>query len=336
MCASAPGELFLDPRDVEEHAAVRRAAARLHFAIDAPRHVVAGEELRRTPRGLVALRVAPAFLRIRRRLRLVVVGDVVEHEAAALAVAQDAAFAADAFGDEDAAHARRPDHARGMELHELHVDQLGARAIREGVAVAGAFPAVAGDLVGAAHAAGGQHDGLRAEHVEASALAVVGEHAGGAAAVEQQVDHRVFHVHGHAQVDRVVLQGADQLEAGAVAHVGEARIAMAAEVALEDLPVRGAVEHRAPGFEFADAIGGFPGVQLRHAPVVHVLAAAHRVGKVDLPAVAIVHVGHRRGHAAFGHHGVRLAEQRLADEPDRDAGCSRPRWRRAARRRRRR
>ena len=32
---------------------------------------------------------------------------------------------------------------------------------------------------------------------------------------------------------------------------------------------------------------------------------------------------HRRGHAAFGHHGVRLAEQRLADEADRDAGVGR-------------
>ena len=61
-------------------------------------------------------------------------------------------------------------------------------------------------------------------------------------------------------------------------------------------------------------------VQLGHAPVVEVLAAAHRVGEVDPPVVAIVDVGQRRRHAAFGHHRVRLAEQRLADEADRDAG----------------
>ena len=133
-----------------------------------------------------------------------------------------------------------------MELDELHVDELGARAIGERVAVAGAFPAVARDLVGAADAAGREHDRLGREHVEAAALAVVGQHAGRAAAVEQQLDDGVLHVHGHAQVDGVVLQRADQLEAGAIADVRQPRIAMAAEVALVDAAVRRAIEHRAP------------------------------------------------------------------------------------------
>ena len=160
MCSSASEQLFLDPRDVEEDAAVRRSAARLDLAVDAARDVVARQQLRRTPGALVALRVAPAFFRIGRRLRLVVVGDVVEHEAAAFAVLEDAAFAAHAFGHEDALDARRPDHPGRMELDELHVDQLGAGAIGQRVAVAGAFPAVARDLVGAADAAGGEDDRL--------------------------------------------------------------------------------------------------------------------------------------------------------------------------------
>ena len=41
---------------------------------------------------------------------------------------------------------------------------------------------------------------------------------------------------------------------------------------------------------------------------------------MDLPAVAIVHVGERRRDAPFGHDGVRLAQERLADQPDPDAG----------------
>ena len=86
----------------------------------------------------------------------------------------------------------------------------------------------------------------------------------------------------------VILQRADQLEAGAVADVREPRIAMAAEVALVDAAVRRAIEHRAPGFELAHAVGRFLGVQLGHAPVVDVLAAAHRVGEVHLPVVAVV------------------------------------------------
>ena len=55
---------------------------------------------------------------------------------------QHAAFAAHALGDENAAHARRPDHARRMELDELHVLQRGAGVIGERMAVAGVLPAV--------------------------------------------------------------------------------------------------------------------------------------------------------------------------------------------------
>jgi hypothetical protein len=95
---------------------------------------------------------------------------------------------------------------------------------------------------------------------------------------------------------------------------GEARVAVAAEVALEDAPVLRPVEDGAPRLELADAVGGLLRVDLRHAEVVEVLAAPHRVGEVDLPAVAVVHVRERRGDAALGHHGVRLPEERLADE----------------------
>src|SRR6185503_19355379 len=122
-------ELFLDPRDVEEHATVRGPAPSLDLAVDAARDVVACQQLRRTTSALVALGVAPAFLRVAGGLRFVVVRDVVEHEPAPLAVLEDATFTAHAFGHENPAHARRPYQPRGMELDELHVDQLGARTI---------------------------------------------------------------------------------------------------------------------------------------------------------------------------------------------------------------
>ena len=89
----------------------------------------------------------------------------------------------------------------------------------------------------------------------------------------------------------------------------ETRVAMAPEVALIDATVGCAVEDGAPAFELAYAIGCFLGVNLRHPPVVDVLAAAHRIGEVHLPAVAIVHVGQGRRHATFCHDGVGLAEQ---------------------------
>ena len=111
----------------------------------------------------------------------------------------------------------------------------------------------------------------------------------------------------------LLLQGADQLEAGAVADVGEPRVLVAAEVALADPAVLGAVEQRAPGLELPDPVGRLLRVQLGHPPVVEELAAAHGVAEVHLPVVVAVDVAHRGGDAALGHHGVRLAEQRLAD-----------------------
>ena len=114
----------------------------------------------------------------------------------------------------------------------------------------------------------------------------------------------------------MLLERADHLEAGAIADVREARIFVAAEVALEDAPVLRAVEERAPRFELLDAIGRFLRVELRHAPLVQVAAALHRVAEVDLPVVLRLDVAHRRGDAALGHHRVRFAEERLAHEAD--------------------
>ena len=85
-------------------------------------------------------------------------------------------------------------------------------------------------------------------------------------------------------------------------------------------PSVGPVEDRAPQLELADAVRRLHGVELGHPRVVQELAADHRVAEVDLPRVRRGDVGERRGDAALGHHGVGLAEQRLADEPDVGAG----------------
>ena len=197
--------------------------------------------------------------------------------------------------------------------------QLGAGAIRERVAVARVLPTVAGDLEGAADAAGRQHHGLRLPQDEVAFLAIVAERARDAARIHQQREHGAFHVDFHAAVDAVILQRADHFEAGAVADMRQAGIAMPAEVALQDPAVFRAVEERAPRFEFAHALGRFLGVQLRHAPVVQILAAAHGVGEMDAPVVAVIDIGQGRGNAAFGHHGVGFAQQRFAHHADFDA-----------------
>jgi hypothetical protein len=121
----------------------------------------------------------------------------------------------------------------------------------------------------------------------------------------------------------VILKRADHLEAGSVAHVRESWIPVSTEVPLQDLSIRRAVEQRAPRFELTNAFRRFACMQLSHAPVVQILAAAHRVGEVHAPAVTIVHIGERRGHAAFGHYGMCFPEQRLAYEANANALRSR-------------
>ncbi len=99
------------------------------------------------------------------------------------------------------------------------------------------------------------------------------------------------------------------------------------------LPSVRAIKERAPCLEFAHALRRFLGVQFGHAPIVEVLAAAHRIGEMDPPVIAIVDIGQCCRDAAFGHHGMRFAQQRFADHPHLRPGGCRLRWRRAGLRR---
>ena len=92
-----------------------------------------------------------------------------------------------------------------MELHELHVHQLGAGLIREGLAVPRVFPAVAGDPVGAADPAGREHDRRGAKQVKSAALAVVAERARHATAVGEEPGDRAFHIEGDSTMDAMIL-----------------------------------------------------------------------------------------------------------------------------------
>ena len=174
---------------------------------------------------------------------------------------------------------------------------------------------------------GGEDDGRGAEDDEPAGLAPVADGAADPLAVEQQVgDGQLgedlqprLQVAGLGEVvllqrHDLLLERADELQAGAVADVREPRVLVPAEVALRDAAVGGAVEQRAVGLQLPDPLRRLLRVQLGHPRVVEELAAAQGVAEVDLPAVLGVDVAHRRRDAALGHDGVRLAEQRLADD----------------------
>ena len=48
------------------------------------------------------------------------------HKALAVFVAEDAAFAAHRFGNQQSLHTGRPNHAGRMELDKFHIHKLGA------------------------------------------------------------------------------------------------------------------------------------------------------------------------------------------------------------------
>ena len=250
--------------------------------------------------------------------------DVAKHESLALRVLEHATLAADPFGHEDAAHAERPDHPGRVKLKELHVDQFRSGFVGQRGPVAGVLPRIRRHLPRFAVATCGQHNGLGAEDDEASGLAAVRERTADPSIVLQQAGDGALHVDVDTRgVHGLVLQRPDHLEAGPISDVGEPRVLMAAEVALQDATVRCAIEERSPPLELDDARWGFAGEQLRHAPVVEHLAATHRVPEVDLPAVTPIGVGERRRHTAFRHDSVRLAKQGLADQTDRGSLCRR-------------
>jgi hypothetical protein len=98
---------------------------------------------------------------------------------------------------------------------------------------------------------------------------------------------------------------------------------MAAKIALENFPIFRPIEHCAPALEFADPFGRLLGVQFRHPPIVNVLTSAHGVREVNSPIVPVIDIREGGGHAAFSHHGVRLAEERFANQANPNAKSGR-------------
>ncbi len=101
--------------------------------------------------------------------------------------------------------------------------------------------------------------------------------------------------------------------------MAEALKGVATESPLQNVAAFCAVEEGAPLLKFANAIGGFLGMQLSHTPIVKKLSTAHGVAEMRFPIVGGVHVGHGGSDATFCHDGVGFSEQRFADHADRSA-----------------
>ena len=254
------------------------------------------------------------FLRSLRKFFALALGKILPHEALALGVGENSSFAANSFGDQNPHHAGRPDHPGRVKLKELHVDQFRSGFVGQRGPVAGVLPRVRRHLPRFAIATCGQHDGLGAEDDEASGLAPVGERAADSIAIFEQADDRALHEDLDSLMDAAILQRADHLQTGAVADVRQAFPGMAAERALKNPAVCGAIEDRPPFLQFPHAVGRFLGVELRHPPVIEELTAFHGVAEMRLPVVLRIDMRQRRRDSSLGHHRVRFAEETLADQ----------------------
>ena len=147
-------------------------------------------------------------------------GIVIGHEAVAVAVDQPGPFAARGLADQAAAAAGDVQH-RGMELHELHVAQLGPGAIGHGHAVAGGHLGIGRFAIELARPAGGQDRLLGPDHGLA-VPAVPHQRAAADAVQRQQIERegvlpdldvaRLFHAadhHAHDFLAGGVAQGVD-------------------------------------------------------------------------------------------------------------------------------
>src|SRR5208282_474821 len=171
-------------RDVETSAAVFRAAAFLHFGVDGASDDIA-------------------------RGKFHALGIVLLHKTLAEFVAEDAAFAANGFGNEKSLHARRPNHARGMKLHKLHVHELGASFIGERHAVAAVFPGIGSDGPSFSDATRGDDNRLGFENDEAAIFAPIAERSGDAAAIGEQARDGALHINVEAELHAAVLKSAN-------------------------------------------------------------------------------------------------------------------------------
>src|ERR1043165_4616383 len=106
-----------------------------------------------------------------------------------------------------------------MKLDELHVDQLRSCAITERVAIAGVFPAVASNLVGASDSTGCEDDRFGSKNQEAAALTIVTERTDDSSVLFQQSENGPLHVDIDPSMHTVILQRPNHFQARAIAHV---------------------------------------------------------------------------------------------------------------------
>jgi hypothetical protein len=236
------------------------------------------------------------------------------HEPLAVRVAQDAALAAHAFGDQ---HAGTGDAGR-VELPELHVFEGDAGTRRHADAIAGIDEGIGRRVVDAPRAAGGENGRLGVEDDDLAGFHVHRRDAHDVAlGIAHQVQRLPFDEELGIHLDVALVHRVQHGVAGAVgrsagtAHrlLAEVRH-VAAERALVDLAVVEAVEGHAVMLEFDHDFVGLAAHELDRVLVAEPVGALDGVVHVPVPVI-LLGVAQAGGDAALSGHGMRARREDL-------------------------
>ena len=251
-------------------------------------------------------------------------GRVTLHETLAVAVEQNRAFAAAAFGQEHA----RAGHAGGVELPEFHVLQWDARASGHAQTVTGVDEGVGRGGKNTARAARGQQGGLGFEDVGLAGFHFQSGHAHHVAfGVADQVQGHPLHEEGGAGLHVLLVERVQHGVTGAVGRGASALHGLftvvggvAAKRALVNRAVGVAVKRHAEVFEFVHDLRCFAAHEFDRILVAEPVGALDGVVEVVVPVV-VAHVAQRSTDAALGCHGVRTGGEHFGEHGDLQAGA---------------
>ncbi len=221
---------------------------------------------------------------------------LVLHEAVAVFVDQNGAFAAQGFREQGhGVGAGR--EGRGVELDELQVHQAGTGPRGHGETVARGFPRVGGVEVELAQAAGRQHHGGR-EMEHAPAVRLDGQHAHDLAVLDDQIDGEglVHHPDGGGTAHGFH-QGAHDLGARGVAGVQDAAAAVGGLAAEGERAGVIQIEMGSQGEQGFHPLRPLGGEDVHDARIVQTRARGQGIRGVQGRRVVLAHGG---GDAALG------------------------------------
>ncbi len=235
------------------------------------------------------------------------------HETIPVPIDQRGPFAAHGLRDQAAAAAGNVEYG-GMELHEFHVAQLGAGAVRDRQPITSRDVGVRRLAIDLPCSTGAQY-GLFGPHQRVAMLIAPYQRAAAASLVGEQVQReRMFPSFDVGQTEGAIDHGPhDFLARGVAQRMHDSMMAVPA-FASQSQRAGLLIEQRSPFDQFVDAARRLANHHFDHGPVAQIAAGRQGIGDMVLePILGIEHAGN----ASLGVVAIRLPQAAFADHQHR-------------------